>query len=50
MRDDISERELEDLYDKVDAETARHPPSEEDLKREIDRMNATVQEEPAADD
>jgi acetoin utilization deacetylase AcuC-like enzyme len=40
--DDISEEELEELYDKIDAETAKHPPSDDELRREIDRMNDTA--------
>jgi acetoin utilization deacetylase AcuC-like enzyme len=40
--DDITEKELEELYDKIDAETATHPPSKDDLRREIDRLNDTA--------
>jgi len=36
---------LEELYDKIDAEIAKHPPSEEELQREIDRMNEKAPEE-----
>jgi hypothetical protein len=50
MADDISEEELEELYDKIDAEMAKHPPSDEELQREIDRMNSTAPEEQVADE
>lgn len=43
--DDIPEKELEELYDKIDAEIARHPPTDEELRREIERMNDTAPEE-----
>jgi acetoin utilization deacetylase AcuC-like enzyme len=40
--DDITEKELEELYDKIDAEIANHPPSDEELRRQIDRLNDTA--------
>lgn len=50
LADDISEEELEELYDKIDAEIAGHPPTDEELRREVDRMNDTAREEQGADD
>jgi len=43
MSDDISDEELEELYDKIDAEIAeRGLPSDEELRREIERLNMLV--------
>lgn len=41
--DDISDEELEELYDKIDADIAeRGLPSDEELRREIERLNLLV--------
>jgi len=42
LADDISEEELGELYDKIDAEMAQHPPSDDELRREVHRMNDTA--------
>ncbi len=40
---DISEEELEALYNKIDAEIAeRSLPSDEELRRETERLNKSV--------
>ena len=43
-KDDITDEELEAIYDKVDAEIARHPPTDEELMQMIERMNDGVEE------
>lgn len=40
--DDVSNDELEGLYDQIDVDMARHWPSEDELQREIDELNDTV--------
>lgn len=41
--DEISEEELEALYNKIDAEIAeRGLPSDEELRREIERLNKSA--------
>ena len=41
--DDISPKELEGLYNKIDAEIAKRGlPSDEELRREIERLNKSA--------
>ena len=49
--DDISPEELEALYNKIDAEIAeRGLPSDEELRREIERLNSRPRTEGEADE
>ena len=45
-KDDITDDELEAIYDRVDAEIAKHPPTEEELMEEIERINDGVEKGP----